>query len=562
MTGTRIASAAARLTAAEYVDPVAVLRQWAAREPDAEIAVSYDVPASMAAGQLCGRTSFTAEALWQQVTAVAAALRARGIGAGDTVAIQLPNWPEYLLAHLAVLAAGAITVPISSILRAHDVAQQLRISRARAMIIPTKHGRTDYPAMIAALRSQLPDLATVVTVRGHAEATLDLGDVVREGSRAELAGERARIADGSFVPDPDAPAIVNFTSGSTGVPKGVMHSLRSASAHVAPVTRLMALRHDDVFLIPTTLGHAAGFLNGMYIPLSLQAKIVYLDRWDAGVAMQAIQADAISYAPAMPTYLADLLSHPRLHEHDLSSWRAARVSGGPINQSALTRMQAKQPQLGLFRGWGMTEALMLTGCGPDDPADKRLHTDGRPLGLCQLSIRGADLVEELPPGRTGEILVRGDSLMLGYFEQQELTEQAFTADGWLRSGDLGFVDTEGYLTISGRIKDIVVRGGENIPVKVVEDLLAEHPDILSVCVVGLPDERLGEKVCAVLRSRRDSLGLDEVRDYLVDRQLTRQFIPELLVLLDELPRSSVNKIQRDEVRRLAASALDIPLASN
>jgi cyclohexanecarboxylate-CoA ligase len=197
---------------------------------------------------------------------------------------------------------------------------------------------------------------------------------------------------------------------------------------------------------------------------------------------------------------------------------------------------------------------MITGCGPQDPPEKRLATDGRPLGGARVIIRSPDSAEDCPASVTGEILVRSDSTMLGYYEQPELTGSAYTADGWLRSGDLGYLDDQGYLTIAGRIKDLVIRGGENVPVKDVEELIAELPSVRQVCVVGVPDARLGEKVCAVVQSA-GSTTLAEIRAHLISRQLTRQFIPELLVLVEHLPSSSVSKVQRDEVREIALARL-------
>jgi cyclohexanecarboxylate-CoA ligase len=288
--------------------------------------------------------------------------------------------------------------------------------------------------------------------------------------------------------------------------------------------------------------------------MATSSKVVYMDRWQAGVAMRIMRAENVTYAPAMPTYLVDIMAHPDFHQASLSSWRAARVSGGPINGAVLKRMAAELPHLGLFRGWGMTEALMITGCGPHDPPEKRLATDGRPLGGARVIIRSPDSAEDCPAWITGEVLVRSESTMLGYYEQPELTGSAYTADGWLRSGDLGYLDDEGYLTIAGRIKDLVIRGGENVPVKDVEELIAELPSVRQVCVVGVPDARLGEKVCAVVQSA-GSTTLAEIRAHLISRQLTRQFIPELLVLVEHLPSSSVSKVQRDEVREIALARL-------
>ena len=295
-------------------------------------------------------------------------------------------------------------------------------------------------------------------------------------------------------------------------------------------------------------------MNGMYMPLLLRASVIYMDKWDPRLAMQIVEKHQVTYGPAMPTYLSDIVSHPDFERYNLTTWRAARVSGGPITRSILADMRTRLPSLGLYPGWGMTEALFLTACGPGDSVEKLLTTDGRPLGDTEISIRAGDLDGEQATGEVGEILVRSGSTMRGYFAQPELTSSSFR-DGWLLTGDLGCVDSDGYLTITGRSKDIIVRGGENVPVIHVE--IAGHPAVKRVCVVGVPDSRLGEKVAAVVQTNGGPFTLDELIEFLREQNVTRQFIPEYLVIVEEFPVTSVGKPQRWKLRESALIGLGL-----
>lgn len=537
---------------------LARLDEWQRARPDSVVVTDYDVHASRAIGSPVVRSSVTARELWDTVLAVAASLRSRGIREGDAIAVQLPTWHEYLAAHLAAYAVGAVTVPISPIYRARDLGRQLALSGAKALVIPGAYGNFDYVGMAAGLRAEVPSLQLVVAVGNEPSSGAVLWrELVAGGGAESCCADREAIARGEFVRPVEAFMLLNFTSGTTGVPKGVMHSCATVCAAVGAGIDRMRLSRDDVLFVAVTLGHAGGFLNGIFMPLLLQAKVVYMDLWDAGVGLAIIERERVTYGPMMPTYLFDLVRHPGFGRADIGSWRKARVSGGAISRAMMASLQERLPALRLFPGWGMSETLYATCGGPDDPPAKRNQTEGRPLAGVAIEIRDGSFLQRLGVDVDGEIVVRAPSVMLGYYRQDELTRAAFTDDGWLKTGDLGHLDADGYLVMVGRSKDIIVRGGENVPAVEVENLLMEHAKVASAVVIGVADPRLGEKVCVVVECKNlaDPLTFDEMRSYLVARELTKHFIPEHLVLVDSLPKTPVGKVKKHEVRALVAGKL-------
>ena len=284
---------------------------------------------------------------------------------------------------------------------------------------------------------------------------------------------------------------------------------------------------------------------------------MFMDAWDANFAIGIMERERVTYAPVMPTYLYDLVAQPAIRSADLKSWVTGRVSGGAISRTLMATLQEYLPQLRLCPGWGMSETLYSTCGSPDDPVDKRNFTEGNMVGDTQIEIRDATFDHVLPANTVGEIVTRGASLFLGYYHQDDLTRAAFTADGWMKTGDLGRLDEDGYLTMVGRSKDLVIRGGENVPVVEVEQLLQEHELIAGAAVVGVPDARLGEKVCAVVELKQPGtpFTFEAMSAYLLEKRLTRHFLPEYLVVLDQLPRTPSGKIRKQDARAEALQRL-------
>lgn len=542
----------------ERHDFLGLVRSRAEHNPDGVAFVDYDVHAGRASGGLEPSRTTYAE-FYEATLALAVALQDRGIGAGDVVAIQLPNRHEFAMAHLALYAIGAVVMPVSPIYRTRDLARMLSISSAAGLLVPSSFGSFDYLAMVTELLAELPSLRVLVEVGPRTGGRFEnLDDLLAEGS-AGGDGRDAIVAN-QFVPGVGEPVMLNFTSGTTGEPKGVLHSRETLATGVLATTDRLELDGDDVIFVAATLGHAGGFLNGIFMPLLLGARVVFLNVWEPGVALRVLEAERVTYAAMMPPYLVDLTRHPDFAAADLGSWRTARVSGGVIPRRVMNALHERLPGLALCPGWGMSESLYVTCAGPGDPVERRNSTDGRVLSGCEIDIRDpADDLRSLPAGKAGQIVIKAPSLMIGYFDRPELTESMYLADGWFKTGDLGSVSEDGYLTIGGRIKDIVLRGGENIPIVEVEMLLMSHEKVMSVSVVGVPDERLGERACAVVVSNPalPPLSFEEMGEYLAEKGLTHQFIPEYLVISPEMPVTAHGKIRKADVKEIALGALGL-----
>ncbi|HEX3930522.1 MAG TPA: AMP-binding protein [Nocardioides sp.] len=521
------------------------------KDPGQVAVLDHDIYASRASGSLAVRSSTTAREMWDDVLGLAVALKELGIERGDVVALQLPNWHEWLTTHLALYAIGAVTMPISPVFRTRDVSRQLAVADVRALVLPASFGSFDFLAMGAELQRTNPGIAHVIAIGDVGDRPVQSwSELVRVGSSSDHDALRDEIAEGRHANAVDDFMLLNFTSGTTGEPKGVMHTTTTISSVVGAAAERLELSSEDLVFVAVTLGHAGGFLNGIYLPLLLGSPIVYLDLWDAGFALEVIQRERITYGPAMPPFLLDMINHPDFATTDISSWRTARVSGGVMPRHVIAALHRQIPTIRLCPGWGMSELSYVTCGSPDDPIEKMNYTDGRPLGPCEIQIRDETCTQELPVGEPGEIVVRSSGLTLGYIGRDELTKASITADGWFKSGDIGKIDAEGYLTVVGRSKDIILRGAENVPVIEVELAITEHPQVNAVALIGVPDERLGERVCAVIEfvDREQPLTVEELRDFLVSQEMTRQFIPEYVVPIGALPRTPSGKIRKMIVR--------------
>jgi acyl-CoA synthetase (AMP-forming)/AMP-acid ligase II len=467
---------------------------------------------------------------------VAANLHRLGIEQGDAVAVQLPNWPQTAIAYYAIAALEAVLIPIVSIYGPTEVGFILRQSGARALMLPRRYRRIDAATDIPRL-GDTPDLRRVIVVGDD--------DPVPETVRwheleisPEGASLPARAANAASL------AVIVYTSGTTADPKGAQHSHDSVLAELrdGPTPPLGA--PGTVNLQPFPAGHTAG-LAALFGPAVHGYPTVLLDTWDAAACAALIEEHRVSAMAGTPFLISSMLDAAEANGNDISSLRHGVTGGAGVPPALVRRADAIGWRVG--RCYGATEQPSITGCASSDPISKRADTDGRLLGSNQLRIIDED-GNELPTGEEGEIVSAGPEQFIAYTDP-DLNRDAFTVDGWFRTGDVGRLDAEGYLTITDRRKDIVIRGGENISSQEVENVLLAHPDVAEAAIVGMPDPAYGERVCAFIVLRKGkALELSGVQRHFTQAGVARHKTPEFLRVIDELPRTAAGKVRKAELR--------------
>jgi acyl-CoA synthetase (AMP-forming)/AMP-acid ligase II len=467
---------------------------------------------------------------------VAAGLDARGVVEGDVIAVQVPNWVEGAVSYAAAMMLGAVLVPIVHIYGPAEVGFILRQSRARVFVVPDRWRNIDYLGRLRALT----DVAAL-------EEVVVIGDAVPADAISwdELAAQPAGVTASPGATADDA-ALLVYTSGTTGEPKGVLHSHN---------TLLAELRASETALPGVSLGafpagHIAGVLSLLRCFVS-GSSVVMLDAWDPAIAAAAVERFGVQSTAGTPYFLTSLVEAADRAGHDISSLRSFMVGAASVPPSVV-RM-ASERGIGAYRAYGSTEHPTVTTGVAIESDDERATTDGSPTAGNELRIVD-DAERDVPAGERGEILTLGPEQFLGYSDPRHDAE-AFTDDGWFRTGDIG-VFAHGHLTIVDRKKDLIIRGGENISSKEVEDVLILHPSIADVAVVAAPDPKLGEVVCAFVVLHSDAtIDLAGVGEHFIAAGVARQKTPERLVVVDELPRGPGGKVQKVELRaRLAAVA--------
>ena len=470
------------------------------------------------------------------VNRFASAMRDRGVGQGDVVSWLLPNWAEAIVVHLAAIRLGAVSNPIIPIYRHRETAFILRQAASKVVVVPQVFRGFDYPAMIDEIRAEVPALETVVVVGGRSdEGRLRFDDLLDEGRDGPVNASRTS-AD---------VALLLYTSGTTSAPKGVLHSHDTLDYENRSVIEFFGLSAADVVFMPSPVGHILGVLFGLQLSFMLGSKVVLLDVWEPGAALDLIEDHACTFVVAATPFLHGLIRHPSLPDRDVSSLRVFACGGADVPPELI---RAATMALGctVSRSYGSTEYPSATSSNDSDPLEKRAQTDGRAIGAAEVRLSSE-----------GELQLRGPELFLGYLDDS-LNTDAFTADGWFRTGDLARIDSAGYVEIIGRQKDIIIRGGENISAKEIEDQLLEHPAVAEVAVVSTPDPILGERVCAVVvPAAGETVSLPEIIEWLTARRMARQKLPESLVLTDELPRNPSGKVQKFLLRDLARAPLGV-----
>lgn len=466
-------------------------------------------------------------------------LRQAGVGPGDVVSFQLPNWWEVIVIDTAISLVGAISNPIVAIYRDAEVEFILRDARSKIMFVPDVFRSINYAEMMSRLRARLPDLLHVVVVRGNGELTYP--QVLAAAPPAE-----------PYPISADAPRLLLYTSGTTGRAKGVLHSYNTLDSEIRTASATWRLQRGDVVLMPSPLTHITGYLYGMGFPVAAGMTAVLMDRWEVTRALDLIDRWRVNCTIAATPFLQELGNAARAAGRTLPSLRIFACGGAPVAPEIVRNATAAFANCAVFRVYGSTEAPTVTLGAMERNSAAAAETDGYVVGHEVKIVDAAN--RSLVAGEDGEILTRGPEMMLRYLRAEDNAD-AFDAEGFFHTGDIGHLRADGALVITGRTKDIIIRGGENISAKEIEDLLYEHPDVVDVAVVAMPHARLGETVCAfVVPKPGAEPQMDQLVAYLDSRGLARQKFPEHVELVESLPRTASGKIQKFILRDAIKSA--------
>jgi cyclohexanecarboxylate-CoA ligase len=485
-----------------------------------------------------GAQRLTFERFAARVGAMAGALADLGVGLGDVVSWELPSWWEAAALAVAVDHLGAISNPIIPIYREQEVSFIARQAGTRVLVVPGVFRSFDYRELGLAVQRQVPSLEHVLVVRdGALPGVASLSVMMTEGRSAGSIVERSA----------DDVSMLFYTSGTTTEPKGVLHTTSTIGAFASLSVGVNQSGPDDVGLLQFPLTHIGGLAAFVIIPLMVGSRVVYLDQWEPERALRAIETEGVTSAGGPPVILQGLINASGFSPARVRTVRSVGTGAAGIPPE-LIREVSERFGAPSYRAYGLTECPMVTSGHRDDPEEKRMYTDGRPAGGCTVRVVDADGAS-LPPGAEGEIEAFGPQLCVGYLDPG-LGADAFTSDGFLRTGDLGVIDADGFVCVTGRVKDIIIRKGENLSAKAIEDVLYEHRDVADAAVIGLPDPQSGERVCAcvVLREGAAPLEIAALRDFMIERQVMRQKIPEQLEIVEQLPRTPTGKVKKFELR--------------
>ncbi|MBV2182252.1 cyclohexanecarboxylate-CoA ligase [Castellaniella sp. MT123] len=484
---------------------------------------------------------FTYREMAAMADRIAVGLSRLGVGKNDVVACQLPNWWQFSLTYLACSRIGAVMNPLMHIFRERELSFMLKHGEAKVLITPKVFRGFDFEKMVTALQPDLPDLKHVVIVDGSGSNSFE---ALLSGPAWEQVPDAAEILSRSR-PGPDDITQLIYTSGTTGESKGVTHSANSLMANIIPYAHRLRLGAEDVILMASPMSHQTGFIYGLMMPVMLRATAILQDIWEPKRAIEVIREERCSFTMASTPFLTDLTRTISETSTSVPSLRTFLCAGapipGPLVEQARSVLGAK-----IVSAWGMTENGAVTLIHLDDDDERAFTTDGVPLPGVELKIIDGD-GNVAPPGQPGSLFVRSCSNFGGYLKRPQWNNT--DADDWFDTGDMACMDEAGYIRITGRIKDVIIRGGENIPVVEIESMLYRHPAVAMAAVVAYPDERLGERACAVVVLKEgQSLDMVGMVDYFKSLKMAMQYIPERLQIVDAMPSTPSGKIQKFKLR--------------
>ena len=488
--------------------------------------------------------SLTYQGLASQSWRLAAALQSLGVTKGDKFVVALPNWQQVPVFVLALDYLGAVGVHLPITGGEHEFTGVLTVSGAKGIVVPDILRDKNFVTLIDRAAKNCPelDLRVVVGSEQRQPGWLTFDELLDHGPAKATRPKTQSSAD-------DLNCLL-FTSGSSGVPKGVMHSSNSIGALNTTTAPIYDLGPEDIIFMGAPLGFSAGYAHGLRLAIYLGASLILQDAWDADQALETMVLEKATFTLTTPTLLDDLLNCGRFS--DLGAQLSLRVilcGGASVPSSLLRQAHEKLPKTLTSVIWGMTEGIG-TGCRPGTPLNQVAGTDGQPFLGTELKVLGQD-EKELPAGQEGDLVMRGPQQCLGYFKNPRLNQESFMQDRWFRTGDLAVIDKQGYVKITGRRKELIIRGGANISPLEIEQALIGEPGIGQLAIIGIPDERLGERICACLVANPEGKnpGLAELTAITRGKGLAKNKWPESLQIVDALPMTAAGKLRRSVLQQ-------------
>jgi non-ribosomal peptide synthetase component E (peptide arylation enzyme) len=476
--------------------------------------------------------------LASDAAALAVSLESRGVAAGSVVSLQLPNCYEFVVAATAVQSLGAVINPILPNYRVRELGEIFAVASPAMIITPSEYRGCDYRALVADVLRESDSSIHHVVVGDEAGSQAErFSSLLKEAGPSELRPGHAHVVSELI-----------FTSGTEARPKAIMHTEKTTNFSVRVAYEDLGLTHDDVVWMPSPLGHSTGFNYGLRFALYHGLPLVLQDRWDGEEAVTLIKEEQCSFTLAATTFLQDLTEAAGRAQVQLDSMRYFGCGGAPVPPSLVD--QAEAVGIEVLRLYGSTEVLVGSWNRPYSTSGQKRNTDGLPLDSLEMEVRDED-GRPVANGQAGELFVRGPNTCVGFFRDPERTDATFGEDGWVRTGDEVIMTDDGYVTVVGRKKEIIIRGGLNIAPREIEEMLADFPEVQRAAVIGLPDGRLGERMCACVVLRHDGvLDLKTVVERLSGAGLATYKLPERLEILDSLPVTASGKVQKHELVRI------------
>lgn len=506
---------------------------------------------------------WTYRELDRRVTEVARGLQALGLQPGDRVGIWSPNNAEWIVTQFATARAGLILVNINPAYRASELSHALRKVGCRALVLAVAHKSSNYIAILKSLTTRfadestrrlqceaLPDLEYLIHLGPHEiPGMIPFRDLQRDQAGEELSALRT---------DPDEPVNIQFTSGTTGLPKGATLTHFNIVNNGYFVARGMETKPEDRICLPVPLYHCFGMVMGVLGAVTHGATIVLpAESFEPEATLAAVSEERCTTLYGVPTMFIAELEHPRFAEFDLSSLRTGIMAGAPCPIAIMRRVIAQMHMEQITICYGMTETSPVSfQSGVNDPLEKRVSTVGRIHPHVQVKLIDADGLV-VPRGERGELLTRGYNVMRGYWNDPEKTAESLDAAGWMHTGDLAVIDEEGYCSIVGRVKDMIIRGGENIYPREIEEFLLRHPKVMDVAVVGLPDRQYGEVVCAVIRLREQGSCTEQEIIEFCRGQIAHFKVPRFVRFVETFPMTVTGKVQKYLIRDQQAREINL-----